>query len=603
MSDNDRYKHNRIESTALPYVSNASITEARPHWVDGSHDTLASIRGWTERRPGFTAFTADNYAIPITRWYTWQKWDGSFFVMISSNNGAGSTQIYKLKVGTDATFQSIATVGSTGPFDFVEANNNVYMGDGDSTLRYDGTNSFQWGVVGPGTSVPTTSNASSGLVPATISHKYIYAYGVSATGYISDVSGPSVAITTPLRQWDITGARSIDTQVDLVHIYRTEDGGSVYLEIPASPIANPGSGAWTVRDNAADTSLLQSSPAPFPGVNSPPPKLKGLKFWNGRIWGFKEDSVYFSTYEECTTSVPTECFGTKLTNSFSFGAQVLGLGVTPDFLVVFTTRGIHKIGGDSLNTFTRSTLSKVMGVRNHMAIAEYDDHLSWLDISNTIQSTDGYTIAKDDISLPIRPDIASIDHSQAQLTAYTTGTYRWLVLCDGGAQKLRVFDINMSQWNPPWNVSNIHSVYSGQTAAGTVQLFLGRNNKPLVLDTTLNRDESVAFTAELYTNLFSINKENPTSSGVMQYVSVERNAVELADVAYLTDEDYRTGTYTSIFANETDASNRTPGTDLVEKWYGANTPSAQRVSAYFKWDAENSRFVIYALDITYQRQN
>lgn len=610
MATNDRFHHNRITNTALPYISNASITELRPHLVDGSHDTLGSIRGWLERRPGFSTYTADDFgsASTITRWFTWQRWDGSFYVMISVvNPGATTSKVYKQRVGTDATFQLIHTDStSSESFDYVEANNFVFFGNGTDMKKYDGTTVTNWGINPQPASVATISNVGAGNVPGTIGHKYIYAYGVSATGYISDVSDPSASTNTTSRQWTVTGARCTDTQCDKVHIYRTEDGGSVYLELSNSPINNPGAGTWSITDNDADASLQQSFPAPFPGVNDKPPPINGFRFFAGRIWGFKGDTVYFSTFEENTTSVPEECFGQALTNSRSFGAQVLGLAKTPDFLLVFTTRGIYRIGGDSLNTFTYSQLSANLGVRNRAAIAEYDDKVCWLDMSNTIQVTDGYSIAKDDLSLAIRPDIESINHAQASMAAYSTGKYKWLVLGDGGASKLRVYDLNLGQWNPPWNFTALGTVGSGQTAAGTFKLFAsGRASAevPLVVNHSNYQDDGASYIAEVYMGLYQINPDNPTSVGCMQYIGVERNAIALTDASYLTDEDFTTGTYTSVFANEKDPANRTNGTNLVEKWYWANTPAAQRVSAYLKWAAANSKFVLYTLDVIYRKVN
>lgn len=604
MAENDKYLHNRIENTALPYVTNSSIIEPRPHWVDGSNNALASSRGWMERRPGFPVFTADNLANPFTRFFTWQRWDGAFYVMATRLDGMGSVVLYKLKVGTDTTFQLIGT-SAGADFDFVEANNNVYYCNGSIRLRYDGTTQYGWGTTGPKVYpyTPTAVTAGAGLVEAAIGVRYVYNYGNSSTGYLSDISDYSIAYTTPLQSWTVSVRGVTDAQIDKIHVYRTEDGGSVYLELPNSPIANPGNSVTTIVDNAADASLLQAYPAPFPGINGIPPLVIGFRYFAGRIWGFSGDTVYFSTQEECTTSVPEECWGQALTNSRSFGAQVMGLGVTPDFLLVFTTRGIYKIGGDSLNTFTISTLSRNMGLRNRMAVAEYDGKCAWLDTSNTIQVTDGYTIPKDDISLAIRPDIESIDHSQASMAAYATGKYKWLVLADGGAAKLRVFDLNMGQWNPPWAIASLGVCGSGQTAAGAFRLFIAKGNKPLVVNHSSYQDDGSSYTAALYTNLYPINKDNPTGVGVLDWIAVERNTVALTDVSYLTDEDFTSGTYTSIVANEVDPANRTPGTNLVEKWYGANTPAAQRVSMLLNWAAATTKFILYSLDCVYRRVN
>ncbi len=603
MAVNDRFRHLRIEKTNLPYVTNVSVTEPRPHWVSGSTNTLASIRGWMERRPGFSLYTSDSFAAAVSGFTTWQKWGGAFYVMTSAGDGLGNTNIYKLKVGTDATFQSFLTASvGTELVDFIEANNAIYFGNNNLMQKYDGTTATSWGVAGP-TTLASAADAGGGNVPALIGHRYIFAYGNSSTGYISDVSSPSAAITTPSRAWTVTGAKSVDPQIDFVHVYRTEDGGNVYLELPTSPVTNGGGGSWTITDNYADASLLQSSPAPFPGVNAPPVAMFGFRFYAGRIWGFKNDKVYFSTYEENTTSVPVECFGQALTNSFSFGAEVTGLGLTTDFLIVFTTRGIFRIGGDSLNTFTRSPLARNMGLRNRRCIAEYDGRCAWLDISNTIQSTDGYSVATDDLSLPIRPDIASIVHSTASLTFYASGTNRWIVLSDGTGGKVYVYDMNLNQWNTPWPITNCGFVGAGQTAAGVFQLFMGISNRACNLVTTSFVDIGVAYTAGLYTHLFPINPDNPTGTGVMQYVGAETNSVTLSDVKYLTDEDPASGTYISVIDNVQNPDSRTNGSALVEKWYWSNTPAAARVSAFLSWAAASTKFILYTLDMAFRREN
>jgi len=603
--ENDRFDHNRISNTALAYVTNASITESRPHWVEGSHDTLASVRGWVERRPGFPLFTSDDFGSNnVLRYFTWQKWDGAFYVMISVVDVAGTNSyVYKYKVGTDSAFVLIHTDSTSAePFDYVESNNTVYFGNGTDMKKYDGTTVTNWGLAGP-TTAPTAVTAGAGLVPAAIGHTYVYAYGVSSTGNISDISDPSTTITTPLQQWTITGDKCPDTQCDVVHIYRTEDGGATYLELSNSPIANPAGATWSMVDNDADSSLQQSSPAPLPGINAPPIGLLGFRFHVGRIWGFKNNRVYFSTLEENTTGVPEEAFGQELTNSYSFGAQVFGLGITPDFVHPFTGRGVFRIGGDSLSTFTRSRLSGNAGIENRACIAEFDDRMAWLDISQTIMMSDGYTISGDDVSLPIQPDIETIVHAQASLTVHDVNKHKWLVLCDGGEGKLRVFDLALKQWNTPWQIAGIESVGFGQTASATFKLFLGQTGQVLAMNLATYQDNAVSYTAELYTNLIPISKENPTSVAAMQYIGIERNAVELDDIGNLTDEDYTTGIYTSIIGNESDPANRTNGTDLVEKWYGANTPAAQRVSAFVKWPATLERFILYTLDIVARRMN
>lgn len=602
----NKFRHNRIENVALPYITNASVIESRPHLISGSTDLLQTVQNTLIKRPGFPTYTADSYGAnpEIVRWFTWQRWGGGFYVMICVIDAtAGSSKVYKQLVGTDATFQLIHTdATSSEPFDFEESNNHVFFANGTDMKKYDGTTVSNWGITAP-TAAPTATDDGAGNVPGAIGHYWAFAYCNSSTGYISDLSPVSVVRATANRDWSISGARCTDAQCDQVRVYRVEDGGTVLLELSNSPIANPGAGAWTVVDNDADASLQQSKPAALAGVNAKPTSLKGVKFWNGRMWGFKEDRVWFSTAEENTNSVPEECFGQERTNSRSFGAQVLGLGRTRDFLLVFTTRGIRRIGGDTLATLSYTTLSETAGVRNRATIAEFDNVVAWLDISNTVQITDGYSIPEDDISLPIRPDIESITHASASMAFYSTGKYKWLVLCDGGASKLRVYNANLKMWAPPWSITTLESVGVGQTAAGTMKLFVGKGGKPLAVSHSSYQDDGSSYTGVLFTNLFPINSENPTGVSDLEYVGFEKSSVAFDEVAYLVDESPSGATYTSIFANQADPPYRTQGTNLKDLWYWSRSPAAQRVSIKASWAAGTDAFTLYSIDVVHNLVN
>ena len=114
----------------------------------------------------------------------------------------------------------------------------------------------------------------------------------------------------------------------------------------------------------------------------------------------------------------------------------------------------------------------------------------------------------------------------------------------------------------------MQAVGSGQTAAGTFKLFAsisnGANTLPLAVNHSSYLDNGTAYTAEIYTSLVPINKENPTAVSVLKYLAIERNnraspGTAIYDIKLLTDEDYTLGTYITIFANEQEPANRTNG--------------------------------------------
>ncbi len=147
-----------------------SPADTDPHFVSGSSDILTSINNYAERRPGFanpveTTPTAFNN---LQRTFSWDRFDGTFYIMACDINVNGFAQVYKLAVGTDASFVSIFTDTSGTPFDFVVSNNTLYFSNGNVAQKWDPINGVSnWGIsagsvntaVGPTTTGAGTNEA------------------------------------------------------------------------------------------------------------------------------------------------------------------------------------------------------------------------------------------------------------------------------------------------------------------------------------------------------------------------------------------------------------------------------------------------------------
>lgn len=599
-------QHRVLTNTALPYITNESVISGTPRFVAGSN-VKTSISGFSERRPGFPTYTADNYSTDkIRRFHTFRRWGADFYAFLVEVESA-ACKVYKQRVGTDATFVLIHTDSvSTEPFDFAVSANHIFFGNGTDMKKYDGTTVTNWGITAPAAAVGTSLAA--GALSPTIGYKYVIAWENDTTGHISSPSPLMAAYVVPVAQnVTITGNTTTDAQVDRVRIYRTTDGGSIYFEHPSSPITYA---TWTgsgLADSSADTAL-KSTIAPLQSQNNRPTAGKCAKWFAGRLWVAVGDKVYYSGWEEIplgTSDMPEECF--PIDNYFPFGQEVIGLGVAGDpvtggSLIVLCDGGIHAIDGDSLDTFKRRTIArKGRGLRNRACVTEHNKLVVWLDASNTVQYTDGHRI--EELSVPIRPDLASITHASAALTSHDDGVNHWLLLMDGGNSKLLVFDTDAEQWMVPWDITSMEAIYSGETAAGTWKLLLGRGGKPLAMNLTTYQDEGSNYAASATLGLIDIVLDKPDSLGSVVHVGVERNSVANSAVGLLTDEDPSGATYTalaSISGNPVDPWARTNGTNLVEKQYKTeNGPIARRASVKLEWAAANSNFKTYSVDIAY----
>src|SRR3990172_4600870 len=149
MPDAQKLIHRFIDSGALPYASYGSPTRTDPSWQEGSN-LLTSMEEVSERRPGFVTFetTPTTFASNIRRQFVWRRWNSSRFLMLNEVSLTQS-KVYKLLIGTDASFILIHTSSVGEPFDFIVSNNTVFFGNGTDMKKYDGTTVSNWGIVAP----------------------------------------------------------------------------------------------------------------------------------------------------------------------------------------------------------------------------------------------------------------------------------------------------------------------------------------------------------------------------------------------------------------------------------------------------------------------
>jgi len=604
-------QHHYLDKTNLPYVSNGSVTAKAVEFTAGSN-VLTSIKDYFERRNGFSAYTTDSFSGDIKRFHTWRRWtgaaitlSGSYFAMVAEVTTTNS-RVWKQRVGTDSNFQLIHTDStSTNPFDFVVSNNFIFFANGVDMKKYDGTTVTNWGITGPSAAVTFTSGA--GSLSPVIGYQWVIAFGNSSTGHISSPSAVSTNTTGTARQFTISGNTTTDTQVDRVHVFRNIDGGSIFFELPGSPVTYANYAASGFVDNNAD-STLTSSVAPLPNQNNRPTASDDPVWFANRIWTHSGDTLYYSDFEELVRGVEEEAFAS--TNLRSFGKEIVGKRVAGEYLLIFTADTIFRIYGDSLATFRMDTLVTGRGLLNRAASVSFSAQISegspyvglvaWLDSSNTVWITDGTSLTE--LSIPIRPDIASIVHAQAGMAFHASGNRDWLILMDGEGGKLYVYDLDTKRWMPPWSITNTTAIYSGATAVGTQRLFLGRSKTALNQDSGYT-DTGVAYTATATTNLFDIVPlDNPSMTGIVDHIEVETGTVT-PTVKFLLDENPATGTFTTA-STSINPPNRTQGTNLLETWFQVRSETgnraARRASLQITFSATDSNFQVYGIALAYE---
>lgn len=145
----DTLLERHFRNTAFPFITAPAPTDTAPKYVAGSN-LMTSYKGYTERRPGFDVGlepTPTTFTDPIVRTKCWRRWGGTFFIMLCTSGAVA--KVWKLAIGTDASFGLIWTSASAEPFDFVISNNFCFFGNGTDMKKFDGTTVTKWGIAGP----------------------------------------------------------------------------------------------------------------------------------------------------------------------------------------------------------------------------------------------------------------------------------------------------------------------------------------------------------------------------------------------------------------------------------------------------------------------
>src|SRR5260370_6762237 len=391
----------------------------------------------------------------------------------------------------------------------------------------------------------------------------------TGTGFTINITGISGKANV-----SISLTASTDTQVNQIRVYRSTDSvaagisSGTFFELPTSPYSNT---TQNVTDNAVDTSLNIFSLAPFPGFNDPPTPGQPVSYFSGRMWLFNNNQVVFSGLEETIAGVTEEAFPSGPAGNFwKFDQPVQGLAVAgtglSQTLAVFCGGRLYGIVGSSLDTFRRFLVTNRRGCRNLNTITTLGGAIAWFDSSQTVWMTDGQSLQE--ISLDIPPDLAGLSPTGANFTFHVSGRFHWLICAF--PTKIFVYDLDLSQWLPPWSVNN-NTVFSGETSAGVYELMLSTGTKALKMNQTgivgSFNDNGNTYSPVVRTNnhavvpdfgkRFSYNSmglyDQPSRTGTGWYIQSDTNSlVTFGDVGILVDDDplNANSAYTSIVTNK-----------------------------------------------------
>lgn len=311
-------------------------------------------------------------------------------------------------------------------------------------------------------------------------------YPPSQTGPFSNLC-PKIVL-------DLTGTDTVNFPT--VCIYRTTDGGGTFYKL--DEIANTGASityedkyfgsgvsGTTTNDPVPDDFLDTSQIAPSLTSNSPPPSCiapavvgvdaiqlsSPLAYYQGRIWYWIDNILFYSSQEELVEGIPEECFPSGLLGNF-FRLREAGENIiaTNAALYSWSETTTFILSGSTRETFNIQPLYDNYGTATdqHRAVTRFG--------SNVVFLTGDYRLAiirdpnasqPEIISDPLYDDFRQILDSNTNvyfdLDYWADLEKEWLVVAVCTPDKpqnsrIYVYDIKKSAntkqhfWNVPWSI-------------------------------------------------------------------------------------------------------------------------------------------------------
>ncbi len=299
-----------------------------------------------------------------------------------------------------------------------------------------------------GESISATPTGS-GTFSAVNGYSYVYAYGNSSSGEISNATQVSTN-TGPFTNVAYVGVgvtASTDPQVNQIRVYRTTDsgGGNQFFEISNSPFPNT---TTTIQDTTPDTSLQVTSQAEINLGNTPPPVgLTNMEWFAGRMWGSLANILFASTGPETLSGqAPNSNWNPQFQYVLPGGAIVRNVA-GPNGMLVFTFDDCFIVRGTDITNYTVNEFVKDFGVRTYNAVDTDGTNLYVFtsDRQFILVSASG----AQDIGLPIGDQLLNVDPSKVYVKVNRYGLDAIVRILDTVNNISYDYNLNQQCWNLP----------------------------------------------------------------------------------------------------------------------------------------------------------
>jgi hypothetical protein len=312
--------------------------------------------GALTKRPGSANYLGSTVAGRITGLYSYEKLNGSSYLIATANTNAYSVT---------NVFSSIRTGLSDGAiFDFVTFVDRLFAANGSNFFVYDGNSSRSFGIpVPPAPNVVGISNAVG--MSGTYIYRYAYLNDLGQIGGMGTGVTISVAAATNIILSGFTTIAGYG--ITSIAIFRTNPGLLQFARIGFV------SGSTFVDNNLSLSNVLGEELLWF--TLAP----KYVELYNNQLFfaGFSSapSTVFFSEIGQ-PEKIQAQNFFEVRTND---GDRITGLKTYNSQLIIFKEKSISTLTGDNPANFLLREISDEYGCLSNRAICIYEDYLTFLD--------------------------------------------------------------------------------------------------------------------------------------------------------------------------------------------------------------------------------
>ena len=377
-------------------------------------DLLSNVLA--SKRLGYIALNSAWGTRRIRAGILYKKTDGNIEDLIYGEEATtnGSTGIFAKRVGSTITTIKSDLRDGVKP-SIIQIRNLVFVFTGYESFIYDGTTTYQIGITAP-VSAPVPSDDATGSLNTGGNYITVYSYYNSSTGAESNPSDSSDSISITDGGYTFTCAAGDSTTADKLRVYRSVDGGSVFLYDHDEDIA-----ATSYTLDIADTDLGTELEA---DNNRLPEEPTFGIVQDNRIFvgGFKsnQNRIMYSKIGSRGPMPQSFQAADFVDCNINDGDKLVGLGIATDMVIALKEESVGHLlriqaltgnieRGGSTKYLYEDISNNVTGISHHTMI-QVDSMCIWLGRAD-IYSTDGIQIQR--YGIRIVNDIRKINFAQS----------------------------------------------------------------------------------------------------------------------------------------------------------------------------------------------